>query len=653
MAFALLLLDFGVFPALLTRLQLAVVATLEFGGTAFGAVLLRLEALFVLTAFRTAITLVVAVAFGLERLAALVFATVLVAPVGTVLVFLVLVAGIALAVPPATRVACRLGLLKRPSVYRFRRLSDEFQHLRRGGGHLDRLDFQSGLVQHATGSAALVRQHDGHHVAGMAGAGGTSGTVQEGFRILRRLHLHDEFDAGDVDASGRDVSGHHDVHVAGFEGREIAVTLVLAQVSVQFRCRDAVLSEILGEFLRLEFGSGEQDPASLARCQGTHQGVAVALRGLEHMVGHLVDRRGGGVDAVHLRIGEERVHDLVHAMVQRGGEQHDLRVERHLAEQSFDRRQEAHVGHFIGLVDDGDLDLLQGQRMLFDQVLEASGACDNDIGAGPEVANLAGVSHSAVHGGGVDAVDLRKGHQHVVDLVGELTRRGEHEATRMRNEILRPAFLGVLLLHAVDLMAELAHVLEIVGVHLAEAGDQRNRERERLSGAGASTTEDVAGRQGIGKRVRLDREGGFLIVRREDADQRTGNAQFRKRLGTFLFLAHFIEVGGEGIYMFIQSGIGHNGLSCQTLRTLRKLYNDTPRPLLSMSPAIRPEYPPPLAAGHAPETRKPVRHGDGRAESSRIVRSSERPDRRGCGQSTSGSSLAMVPVALPMALRPW
>ena len=40
------------------------------------------------------------------------------------------------------------------------------------------------------------------------------------------------------------------------------------------------------------------------------------------------------------------------------------------------------------------------------------------------------------------------------------------------------------------------------------------------------------------------------------------------------------EIGGEGIFIFNHSGIGHNGLSCQTLRTLRKPVNNSPCPIL-------------------------------------------------------------------------
>ena len=134
-----------------------------------------------------------------------------------------------------------MRLLKRPAEHRLGHFAHEFQHFRRIRGHVDRLDLQSGLSHHATGPAALVRQNDGHHVTGMTGSRGSSRTMQEGFRIFRRFDLHHEFHTGNVDSSRGHIGGHHNVHIAGVEGGQIAVTLVLAQIAVQFGRRNAVL----------------------------------------------------------------------------------------------------------------------------------------------------------------------------------------------------------------------------------------------------------------------------------------------------------------------------------------------------------------------------------------------------------------------------
>ena len=79
--------------------------------------------------------------------------------------------------------------------------------------------------------------------------------------------------------------------------------------------------------------------------------VLVAARGFEHVVGHQVGFGGGRIDLVHLGIVQEGVHHFIHAVIERGGEQHVLGVGRNLLKQSLDRWQEAHIGHFVGLLD--------------------------------------------------------------------------------------------------------------------------------------------------------------------------------------------------------------------------------------------------------------------------------------------------------------
>ena len=70
----------------------------------------------------------------------------------------------------------------------------------------------------------------------------------------------------------------------------------------------------------------------------------------------------------------------------------------------------------------------------------------------------------------------------VRDLGGELPGGGEHESERATGTALA------------------------AGERAAEAGDHRDGERERLAGARLSATQHVATRQGVGKRVELDRE---------------------------------------------------------------------------------------------------------------------------------------------------
>lgn len=91
------------------------------------------------------------------------------------------------------------------------------------------------------------------------------------------------------------------------------------------------------------------------------------------MVGHRIDIRRHLIDTMHLRIVQEFADHLVDTMVERGREQHMLRVGANLLENAFDRRQEAHVGHLVGLVEHHDAHIGECQRLLFNQILRRPG----------------------------------------------------------------------------------------------------------------------------------------------------------------------------------------------------------------------------------------------------------------------------------------
>ena len=393
------------------------------------------------------------------------------------------------------RVAHGLRLVEAPTIHALGAVAHKLKHFGRIVGHFNHLGFDAGLVQQAARLAALLGQHEGDHVARLAGAGGTTGTVYKGLRVSRRLDLHHKLHAADVYATGGHVSGHHDAHIAGIKCGEVAITLVLVQVAVQLGGRNAVLRQVLGELLGLELGAGEQDATAFARGEHAHEFVLVAARGLEHVVGHQVRFGGGRIDLVHLGIMQEGVHHFIHAVIERGGEQHVLGVGRDLLKQSLDRRQEAHIGHFIGLIDDHDFDGRERERLLAQQVLKAARAGDHDIGAGLQIADLVDVLDAAVHRGGVHAERVGQRHQHVVDLVRELAGGGQHQAARVRQEIVSAALFQAGLLATLDFLAELLHrdfAKRIIG---AKPGDQRNGEGEGFAGAGAPSAENVAAGQ--------------------------------------------------------------------------------------------------------------------------------------------------------------
>ena len=82
---------------------------------------------------------------------------------------------------------------------------------------------------------------------------------------------------------------------------------------------------------------------------------------------------------MHDRIDEVLTHEAVDRLVERGREQQALPTDRRRVEQSLHTRQEAEVGHVIGLVEHGDLDRVETAVPLADEVFEAAGAGDDDV----------------------------------------------------------------------------------------------------------------------------------------------------------------------------------------------------------------------------------------------------------------------------------
>ena len=143
---------------------------------------------------------------------------------------------------------------------------------------------------------------------------------------------------------------------------------------------------------------------------------------------------------------------------------------------ALDVGDEAHVEHAVGLVDDQDLDAGHQDLAALEQVEQAAGRGDEDVDAAVELLEL------VVEG---DAADDQRHGQLVVaavaveallDLRGEFARRLEDQRARHA----RP------------------------GAALFEQGQHGQDEGGGLAGAGLGDADDIAARQRMGDRLRLD-----------------------------------------------------------------------------------------------------------------------------------------------------
>jgi hypothetical protein len=219
------------------------------------------------------------------------------------------------------------------------------------------------------------------------------------------------------------------------------------------------------------------------------------------LVRHGGDVRVGLVDRVQDRVVEELLDELVHAVVERGGEEEALPARRRGVHDARDDGQEAQVGHVVRLVEHGDLDGVEVHDALLHEVVEASGAGHDDVDAVAERGLLRALRDAAEDGGHGEACGLGERLDDRCDLGCELAGREQHEAER-------PA------------RAALA-----TGHGTGEAGHERDRERERLAGACLATAEDIAACEGALEGGLLDGERFVLACCIEHAHERLGDAE--------------------------------------------------------------------------------------------------------------------------------
>ena len=217
--------------------------------------------------------------------------------------------------------------------------------------------------------------------------------------------------------------------------------------------------------------------------------------------GQVLGRRGvvaGALDLVPGRVLEVAADQRVDLAVQRGREQQPLGVGVGLVEQLLDDREEAQVGHEVGLVQHRDDDLGEGGLALADQVLQPARRGDDDVDAAAQLLDLAVHGRAAVDGGQLDADRLAERGQVVVHLLGQLTGRHEDQAARGAAALLD---LG------------------------ADAGEQRQAEGQGLARAGGGLAEHVAAGEGVGQGGGLDGERVADAAPLERGHQRLGQAQ--------------------------------------------------------------------------------------------------------------------------------
>ncbi len=160
--------------------------------------------------------------------------------------------------------------------------------------------------------------------------------------------------------------------------------------------------------------------------------------------------------------------------VERGREEQRLAVPRAGADDSVDRGAEAHVEHPVGLVEDQGLDPVQSERAASEEILEPARGRDQHVG-GRRGLGLLDQPGAAVDRGDAQRTGVRDTADVLDDLERQLAGRRQHERRRPRVGGLDPL-------------------------------DERDPERERLTGAGRGFGDHVPAGDRVADHGSLDCE---------------------------------------------------------------------------------------------------------------------------------------------------
>jgi len=176
----------------------------------------------------------------------------------------------------------------------------------------------------------------------------------------------------------------------------------------------------------------------------------------------------------------------------------DLRQHR---DDAFDIRDEAHVEHPVGLVDDEDLDVVEHQVAALEQIDQATGSRDQHVDPAVKLAHLVGERLAA------DQQRLRE----LVILAVDVERLGH-----LRGQFAR-GFQNERARHAGP------------GATRGQDVDHRQRERGRLARSRLRAAEHVAPLEDQGDRLLLNRRRARIALLLHGLQDIKSEAQIRKR----------------------------------------------------------------------------------------------------------------------------
>ena len=325
---------------------------------------------------------------------------------------------------------------------------------------------------------------------------------------IGHFEIVDVAHAGHIDPARGDVGGNQNGGRSLAEGAQRSGTLRLALVAVDCGRIDPGGVEVAHNTVCAMLGPGEHqcalnlaigEPGFQAQCQQR------LLFGLVHMGDELIDPLGCGglrsyfdadriVDELAAKLGDRLGHG--------GREEQALTLLGEHVGNALERHDKAKIHHLVGLVEHEDLDIAQRQRALIDQIEQAAGGGNKDVGSANQCARLLTDGDAAEHDLNRKVEVFGIAAEVLGDLGGELAgwRKHQHPA---RGVLAR---LGV-------------------GRKPMERGQRKGC---GFAGAGLGDTQDVTALEQRRNGLALDRGGIGIALGFKRTEQRLGEAKVGK-----------------------------------------------------------------------------------------------------------------------------
>jgi len=194
--------------------------------------------------------------------------------------------------------------------------------------------------------------------------------MNEVFDHLGQIVVHHVRDPIYVDTSGGDVGSYQNAVKASLKTAKSLVALVLAAVAMNGSGLDSSVSQPSSQPLRTVFCPREYEKRAIVLLQKTMEECEFLV--LLNFVQPEIDlagglRRGANFDSDTARY--VSVHQLPDGAFDGRGEEQRLPVDRKRCNNSFDRREEAHVEHSVRLIQHQDLYAVQIDESTIEKVV--------------------------------------------------------------------------------------------------------------------------------------------------------------------------------------------------------------------------------------------------------------------------------------------